>query len=272
MLFFAKVRGKMKGQGHLRKMKVGNASTVQYHLVLDNESYHLNPYIGDKITIEYLNDIHCMACGQSTNKSYNQGYCYRCFQILAVNDRCVMAPEYCHYDQGTCRESDWGEAFCMQPHVVYVSWTSGFKVGLTRLNNQVTRWIDQGATHAIPVCLVKTRKEAGLVEDHLRQWYRDRTQWKSMIQMVSDTQIDIQAEKDKMIEKLDGFDIKPLDEKEYQFEYPVDAIGELTQLSLDKQKKISGYLLGIKAQYLILDSGVVNIRKHGSYLVEVSMG
>lgn len=32
-----------------------------------------------------------------------------------------------------------------------------------------------------------------------------------------------------------------------------------------------GRLLGIKGQYLILDSGVINIRKYGGYNVECMM-
>ena len=37
--------------------------------------------------------------------------------------------------------------------------------------------------------------------------------------------------------------------------------------SLDKTAKIDGVLLGIKGQYLILDTGVLNIRKFGGYIV-----
>ena len=38
----------------------------------------------------------------------------------------------------------------------------------------------------------------------------------------------------------------------------------------DKNPEVSGVLQGIKGQYLILDTGVINIRKFGSYEVEVS--
>jgi hypothetical protein len=39
---------------------------------------------------------------------------------------------------------------------------------------------------------------------------------------------------------------------------------------LDKDPDVSGILKGIKGQYLILDSGVINIRKFTSYEVTVS--
>lgn len=266
----------MSFQGHFRKMKTEHAEQVQYYLILDDQEYHLNPHLGQYITIEYLDNIHCMACGKSTAKSFNQGYCYKCFQTLAMNDRCMMSPELCHYDKGTCREPEWGMSYCMQPHVVYLSLTSGVKVGLTRAQQYTTRWIDQGATQAIAVCKVKTRRESGLVEDHLRQWYQDRTQWKAMLEGSSQADllsepIDLVSEREKVISKLKDFDIEALDSKVHYFEYPIDAIGPLSILSLDKQKEVSGHLLGIKGQYLILDTGVFNIRKHGSYLVNVTI-
>lgn len=262
----------MKAQGHLRKMQVENKDLVEYHMVIDNQTIHLNPYIGEKISITFLDEIHCMACGKLTNKSYNQGYCYKCFKTLALNDRCIMAPEHCHYDKGTCREPEWGEKYCMKPHVVYLSWTSGIKVGLSRLNNRITRWMDQGATHAITVCQTESRYQAGLVEDHLRQWYRDRTQWKSMLQAEYDERIDLLSEHQKVLDHLQDFKVTPVDPEVHHFHYPVEAIGDLSIITLNKQKNISGHLLGIKGQYLILDSGVVNIRAHTSYLVDVSLG
>lgn len=51
--------------------------------------------------------------------------------------------------------------------------------------------------------------------------------------------------------------------------YPVLKYPEKVKvLLLDKTLSINGYLLGIKGQYLILDSGVINIRKYGGYEVE----
>ena len=54
-------------------------------------------------------------------------------------------------------------------------------------------------------------------------------------------------------------------------QYPADFFGPIKSLSLDKLPHIRGRLLGIKGQYLILDIGVFNVRKHTSYLVEVSI-
>ena len=40
-------------------------------------------------------------------------------------------------------------------------------------------------------------------------------------------------------------------------------------VNLDASPMIEGTLLGIKGQYLILDAGVLNVRRHGGYEVEV---
>ena len=42
-------------------------------------------------------------------------------------------------------------------------------------------------------------------------------------------------------------------------------------LNFDKTPDVSGQLLGIKGQYLILDSGVLNIRKFSAYNVMLAV-
>jgi hypothetical protein len=54
--------------------------------------------------------------------------------------------------------------------------------------------------------------------------------------------------------------------------YPVQAVPEkINSLDLDKTPEISGTLLGIKGQYLLLDSGVINIRKYTGYELELQL-
>jgi hypothetical protein len=72
-----------------------------------------------------------------------------------------VSPEKCHYHAGTCREPEWGEAHCMIDHFVYLANTSGLKVGITRGTQVPTRWIDQGATQALPVFRVASRLDSG---------------------------------------------------------------------------------------------------------------
>ena len=53
--------------------------------------------------------------------------------------------------------------------------------------------------------------------------------------------------------------------------FPVLEFPEkVKSLNLDKQPIIEGVLQGIKGQYLILDTGVINIRKFTAYNVQFS--
>jgi len=57
-----------------------------------------------------------------------------------------------------------------------------------------------------------------------------------------------------------------------EIHYPVlEYPGKIKSIGFDKQPIIQDVLTGIKGQYLMFRSGdVVNIRKHGGYLVELS--
>jgi hypothetical protein len=45
---------------------------------------------------------------------------------------------------------------------------------------------------------------------------------------------------------------------------------KIKSLNLEKTPEVNGTLIGIKGQYLILDIGVINLRKYTSYEVEIS--
>ena len=151
-------------QGTLRKLKSSLTEPVQYHLPVGDNLVDLNALIGKELTLTFSGTILCSNCGKKTKKSYSQGHCFVCMRKLASCDMCIMKPETCHYDKGTCREPQWGEENCMIPHYVYLANTSGLKVGITRHTQIPTRWVDQGATQALPIFKVQTRLQSGLVE------------------------------------------------------------------------------------------------------------
>lgn len=267
--------------GSLHKMSVQDATPVQYRLTLNGETVLLNDWLGQSIRLVFNGHIFCSHCGKKTKKSYSQGFCYPCFKTLACCDLCIMSPEKCHYSVGTCREPEWGEAFCFQDHIVYLANSSGLKVGITRETQVPTRWIDQGATSALPILRVSSRLQSGLVEDLLRHHVADRTDWRAMLRKEADP-IDLLAERDRLLlacaeplfalQQRFGIDaIHPLpDAKPFVFQYPIEAYPcKVSALSLDKTPEITGVLKGIKGQYLILDTGVVNIRKFNAYEVEL---
>ncbi|ANC82729.1 DUF2797 domain-containing protein [Pseudomonas putida] len=269
-------------RGSLSKMAVSlQAPVVQYSFRLDGTQVPVNPMIGQRLRLEYLGAIHCSHCGKRTKTSFSQGYCYPCMTKLAQCDVCIMAPEKCHYDAGTCREPSWGEQFCMTDHVVYLANSSGIKVGITRATQLPTRWLDQGASQALPIMRVATRQQSGLVEDVLRSQVPDRTNWRALLKGDAEV-LDLPAIRGQVFEACaDGLRelqgrfglqaIQPLPDAEVvQMNYPVEAYPKkIVSFNLDKDPVAEGTLLGIKGQYLIFDTGVINIRKYTAYQLAV---
>jgi len=246
---------------------------VEYDLICGDSTIPLNPYLGKDISFHFSGHIFCISCGNSTKKSFNQGYCYPCFMRLAACDMCIMKPEMCSFAQGGCREPEWGEKNCMIPHTVYLANTSGVKVGITRAHQQETRWRDQGAVQAIPLGQVKTRLESGLVEVALKAHFADRTQWQRMLKNETEP-LDMESLRQETL-KLWPSEIpyaKAASPAPRAFHYPVlEYPQKVRSLNPEKSPEITGTLLGIKGQYLILDTGVINIRKFGGYECTVSL-
>jgi len=269
--------------GDLRKMATAVGAPVDYAMRVGPESIPLKDVIGKSITLHFTGSIHCVHCGRSTRKSFNQGYCYPCFRKLAQCDSCIMSPEKCHFDQGTCREPAWGEQNCMIEHVVYLAHTSGVKVGITRATQIPTRWIDQGAVQALPLLRVATRRLSGLAERLLGEHVSDRTQWRAMLQDVApedlrsarSTLLSVVAPALSQLQSEYGLQaVQQLEQAEpVAFSYPVLEWPKRVQsIDAEKQMLVAGTLLGIKGQYLMLDTGVINIRKYTAYEVAFSGG
>ena len=268
-------------QGTLSKMKSSLGDVVDYYLPIGDQQLHLNPFIGKQLTITHTGNIFCCSCGKKTKKSYSQGHCFPCMKKLASCDMCIMKPETCHYAKGTCREPQWGEDNCMVPHYVYLSNTSALKVGITRYTQIPTRWVDQGATQALAVLKVKTRQISGLVEVAIAEMVADKTNWRTMLK-GNNADIDLQQQAQLLLPEVKqrlaeitaefGEDaIEYLDNEIVDIHYPVDHFPtKIASHNFDKEPVVSGILEGIKGQYLLFDTGVINIRKFSSYEVIVA--
>jgi hypothetical protein len=269
------------GDGVLRMMHSVPAVPVQYGLRLGDASIPLNALLGMRLMIRFEGRISCQHCGNATRKSYADGYCYTCFKTLARCDLCVVSPNRCHFAAGTCREPEWGEAFCMQPHLVYLANSAGAKVGITRPGSLPMRWLDQGATQAVVVMHTLSRFQAGCVEAALARYVADRTDWRALVSgdaasidlatLAARLRIDAAVELAGLDARFPGALtwVSPLHGE--RFVYPVQAYGSPARgLSLEPGGEVVGRLLGIKGQYLMFDSGVFNVRRHTSYHVEVA--
>lgn len=265
------------GEGGARKMRTDLKDPVQYTLWLGDAEIPVNQYLGRSLQLSYNGQINCIHCDRKTNKSFSQGYCYPCFRRLAQCDNCIVSPEKCHYHLGTCREPEWGEANCMIDHVVYLANTSGIKVGITRGTQVPTRWMDQGATQAQPIFRVSNRLQSGLVETTFAAHIADKTNWQAMLK-GDNAPVDLEAERQRLVAECAG-EIEALQNTHglqaisvlegadaFSIRYPVlEHPTKVKSFNLDKAPLVEGTLMGIKGQYLIFDTGVINIRKYGGY-------
>lgn len=272
----------MQISGNIRKLATCLDDPVKYHLPIANEQLPLNPLIGQSLKLTFLGEIHCIECGRKTSKSFNQGYCYPCFRSLAQCDSCIVKPEQCHYFEGTCREPDWADQHCMQDHYVYLANSSGIKVGITRGSQIPTRWMDQGASQALPILRVKNRLVSGLAEVIFKQHVADKTAWQRMLKGEPET-VDLPGQRDALFEQCQAA-LQQLaeqqgeaslsrleDEPPVEITYPVQAYPQkVTSLNFDKTPEIEGTLQGIKGQYLILSTGVLNMRKFSGYNLQLT--
>ncbi len=272
-------------EGQLSKMQaiLPADGRAQYHLSLDHNQVAMHELIGQPLQLTYAGAIHCQNCQRKTSKSYSGGFCFPCSQKLAQCDLCFMKPEICHFDKGTCREPEWGLSVCMQDHIVYLANSSGLKVGITRIGQIPTRWIDQGATQALPIFRVKSRYQSGLVEVLFKQHVSDRTDWRKMLKGDAEP-MDLPAQRDRLMQDC-AADIAALQaqfeqgaiallpaENMVSIQYPVLRYPDkIKALNFDKTPQIEGVLQGIKGQYLLLDSGVLNIRKFAGYQVALNL-
>ena len=267
--------------GAVRKMKTRLADTVEYQMILGKHAVPLNAYLGKQLQLDYKGAINCIHCDRKTSKSFSQGYCYPCFKRLAQCDLCIMSPERCHYDAGTCREPQWGETHCMIDHTVYLANTSGLKVGITR--DVPTRWMDQGASQAQPIFRVGNRLLSGLVETVFKNHIADKTNWQAMLKGPAEPRNLEEARKSLMLEcavEIDAlqqqYGLQSImvlaGEDEVAINYPVlEYPVKVKSLNLDKTPTVGGTLMGIKGQYLIFDTGVINMRKYGGYSLSLSL-
>lgn len=268
--------------GLMRKMHSRLQAPVDYGLPLADTVTPMNALLGKTVRLRYTGKIQCVHCGRNTNKSFNSGYCYPCFQSLAQCDSCIIHPEKCHYDQGTCREPAWGEEFCMQDHIIYLANSSGIKVGITRATQVPTRWVDQGAVQALPIVRVRTRLQSGALEVMFKQHVADKTNWRDMLR-EGDQVVDMQAEKARLLD-LCHDDLQEMIQR-YGFHaisvlngidpinisYPTQGFPDkIVSYNFDKDPLVEGTLLGIRGQYLMFDGGVINIRRYAGYHVELS--
>ena len=150
-----------------------------------------------RFPFRFLDEINCISCGPRTNKSFGQGFCYRCFITVPETSECVLRPELCQAHLGISRDMEWSKNHCLTEHYVYLAISSELKVGITRASQIPTRWIDQGASKAIKLASTPNRYLAGKIEVELKKFMSDKTNWQRMLQNKTVENVNLIEEKQK---------------------------------------------------------------------------
>jgi len=121
------------------------------------------------------------------------------------------------------------------------------------------------------------------MEVAIRQHVADKTNWRAMLK-GDIVDLDLAQERDTLLEQI-GDEIRAVneqfgdevvevvDEPAVDITYPVLTYPtKITSFNLDKKPEASGTLQGIKGQYLIFDTGVINLRKYTGYHLTVTAG
>ncbi len=259
--------------GNIRKLISVNLTPINYFLPIGDTKIFLNEILGSEIKFTYTGIINCIACGAKTKKSFSQGYCYKCFITRPETEEDVLHPEKCRAHLGIARDMEWATKNCLINHHVYLSETSQLKVGVTRIHQVPTRWIDQGASQAISLALTPNRYLAGCIEVFFKNHISDKTQWKTMLTKGDIKSIDLAKEKQIYGELLPN-EFKQYfnnDNTIYCFEYPfIDKPTVNQSVNFDKDPNFSGRMIGIKGQYILFDNGyALNIRKYSGYKFDI---
>lgn len=265
-------------EGNIRKMRSLLKEEVHYNLPLYNileegEQVFLNDFIGSTIKLSFMHQINCVVTGKQIRKTFGDGMSYDAFMNSPMAVPSIIRPELSRIHEGIAlRDEEWERKHHLQPHVVYLSKTSGVKVGVTRDTQIPTRWIDQGATEAILLAEVPYRQLAGLIEVELKDHMADKTNWRNMLKnLPNDT--DLLEAKEEAIELLpeEYHDFISDNDDVTEINFPVIAYPEkVVSMKLDKIPEIEKKLNGIKGQYLIFDDNtVINMRSHAGYKIRL---
>ena len=90
-----RVKKMIKLEGNVRKMKSDFKAPIEYSMILSEHILPLNNHIGSNIKLEWSGIINCVKCGNQTNKSFFQGFCYPCFISAPESSDCILKPELC---------------------------------------------------------------------------------------------------------------------------------------------------------------------------------
>lgn len=263
----------MQFKGQILKMTSQLAEPIEYFLNLSGDLLNMNQLFGKKLHLKHVG-YQCVNCG-SDDKIYRMGFCKKCFFESPYASDTILKPELSTAHLGIEeRDLEVEKEIQLQPHIVYLAYTGDVKVGVTRETQVPTRWIDQGATFALPIAKTENRYEAGMIEVELKKHVPDKTNWRKMLQDDRESDVDLLDFRNKIA------DLFPKDFKNFAIEskeivrldFPYEAPTSISSFTLDSKPEFEGILRGIKGQYLYFEGGnFINVRGHEGYVIELAV-
>ncbi|MGC4128342.1 MAG: DUF2797 domain-containing protein [Bergeyella sp.] len=263
----------MQFSGQILKMISQNAEPIQYYLNLKNDLISMNQLFGKNLKIKHIG-YECVNCG-SDEKIFRMGFCKKCFFESPYASDTIIRPELSTAHLGIEeRNLSVEKEIQLVPHIVYLAYTGDVKVGVTRVSQIPTRWIDQGATFALPIAKTENRYEAGMIEVELKKHLPDKTNYKKMLSDDFENDLDLADFRNKVADYFpNDFKKFALDDSEIvKLDFPYQAPENITVFTLDKNPEFEGVLKGIKGQYLYFEGGnFMNVRGHEGYVIELEI-
>jgi hypothetical protein len=228
---------------------------VHYEIPLYNNTepsttFNISSLIGKPIKITFANNIHCVVTGKKIKKTYGEGMSWDAFKSSPMAVESIIRPELSQAHLGIgLRDLEWEIKHDCQPHIVYLSLTSGLKAE------------------------TPYRQAAGLIEVALKKHISDRTNWRKMLANICDYNGSLSSSKKDLFSYLpvDLIEFFSKENKITKINYPVKSYPEkIKSIKLDSNPIIEKQLDGIKGQYLIFnDNTVLNIRSHSGYEITI---
>ena len=263
----------MQFKGQILKMFSVLGTPIQYYLNLSGDLLNMNQLFGKNFKIRH-SGYECVNCGKD-EKLYRMGFCKKCFFESPYASDTILKPELSTAHLGIAeRDLEVEKEIQLQPHIVYLAYTGDVKVGVTRESQVPTRWIDQGATFAIPIAKTTNRYEAGVIEVELKKHLADKTNWRKMLQDTLEDDLDLIAFRNQIADLFPKESKQfAIDEKEVcKMDFPYEAPDKINSFTLESKPEFEGILKGIKGQYLHFEGGnFINIRAHEGYVVDLHL-
>lgn len=268
----------MKQLGVLKKMRTKIVDkSIQYVIELKDNFFILNTLLGKSISLTFKG-YQCLNCG-SEKPVFRQGFCKSCFFESPNVGEWIIRPELSQAHLNIeDRDLNFEKKIQLQPHIVYLAYSGNLKIGVTRESQTPTRFIDQGATVALPFLNPPNRYLAGITEVALKNYLDDKTAWRKMLTNTATIDNQMLINKVKEIEpyipqKARSFLIDDYQNRILTLNFPLKKQPIAPKsLNLIKQENYTGVFVGVKGQYLIFeDDTVFNIRSNEGLFIEFSI-